>query len=244
MPELQEQILEYAYYLDEMRRRIYGLAVVFLITFIIGFFGAGKIIQFCIQTFNIPNVTISTSSPFQYVDLATNIGIFCAIIITAPLVIYQLYNFLKPAITISEQRLFFYLIPFMILLFGVGFGYGAFTLYIAFKALAVLNTSLGISNLWNISQFIAELVVTSTLLGILFEFPIILTFLIKIRMLKVESLITKRRHAYVAMFVFVALLPPTDGISLIMTALPLLGIYEATIFVNRAYRNPELIINS
>jgi sec-independent protein translocase protein TatC len=176
-------------------------------------------------------------------DLATDIGVFVATILTSPYALYHVYGFLKPAISKSERRLFWFLIPVMVILFFIGFAYGAVTLYIAFRALAALNSTLGISNIWNISQFLAELVVTAALLGLLFEFPIILTFLIRIKLLPVEYVIAKRRHAYVLIFVFVSLLPPTDGVSLIMTALPLIGIYEVTIFINRAYKRNLLTTN-
>lgn len=243
MEELQEQVLEYAKYLDEIRSRLYKTALVFLVLFASGFFGAGYIVQLSVNVFSLPTVTIAASSPFQYVDLATDIGIFLAIVLTFPYALYHLYSFLKPAISKRERRLFWLLIPVMLVLFFLGFGYGGATLYIAFRALAVLNSTLGISNIWNISQFLAELVVTAALLGIFFEFPVLLTFLIRVKVLPIEYLITKRRHAYVVIFVFVSLLPPTDGVSLIMTALPLVGIYELTIFINRAYKRTLLITN-
>lgn len=226
-------IAEYEVYLDEIRRRIYVLALVVIGVFVIGFFSAGHIIKIAITTFQLKNVVIATTSPFQYVELATNVGLTLAVIAVAPLAVYQLYAFLKPALSPTERWYFFKLLPLCVLLFIVGFFYGAGTILFAFKMLAALNTSLGITNIWDISKFFSQIIVTSALLGLLFEFPLLLTFLIRIKLLKVKFLKKHRRWAILLIFIFVALLPPTDGISLIMTALPLLAIYELTIIINR-----------
>jgi sec-independent protein translocase protein TatC len=81
-------------------------------------------------------------------------------------------------------------------------------------------------------------VITSAVLGLLFEFPLILNVLIKVGVVEPTWLRSKRRHAIVLIFVFVALLPPTDGVSLLVMALPLLLMYEITLLINR--RRPTL----
>ncbi|HAG27397.1 TPA: hypothetical protein DCG61_01275 [Patescibacteria group bacterium] len=234
----QNSIDEYLHYLEEIRRRLYLLALVLVGVFALGFFFAGKIIAFAIQTFQLKNVVIATTSPFQYVELATSVGIFCALIIVTPLAVFHLYKFLKPALTKNERRLFFQLLPLSFFLFTIGFAYGVVTIFVAFSMLASLNTSLGLTNIWDINKFFSQIITTSALLGLLFQFPLLLTYLIRINLLNVDVLREKRRWAILGIFVFVALLPPTDGISLIMTALPLLAIYELTIIINRKKIRP------
>lgn len=236
--EEQDSIAEYLQYLEEIRRRLYLLALVLVAVFAFGFFFAGKIISLAISTFQLKNVVIATTSPFQYVEIATSVGIFCALIIVAPLAVYHLYKFLKPALTKNEKKLFFQLLPVSFFLFVVGFAYGVVTIFVAFSMLASLNTSLGLTNIWDINKFFSQIITTSALLGLLFQFPLLLTYLIRINLLNVDVLREKRRWAVLGIFIFVALLPPTDGISLIMTALPLLAIYELTIIINRKKIRP------
>lgn len=102
----------------------------------------------------------------------------------------------------------------------------------------MLNASLGLTNIWDVNKFLSQIVVTSALLGLLFQFPLLLTFLIKTNILDRQFLKDNRRWAVLVIFIFVALLPPTDGISLIMTALPLMAIYELTIIINRKRLQP------
>lgn len=234
-------ITEYHPYLEEIRRRIYVLALVVIGIFIIGFFAAGYIIRFGVSMFNVDNVVIATTSPFQYVELATSVGIVLAMVVTAPLAVYHLYAFLRPALNSKEKSIFFKLLPFSLLLFVIGFSYGAATMLFAFKMVAALNTTLGLSNIWDISKFFSQIIVTSAFLGVLFEFPLLLTFLIRISLVERTALIRYRRWAYLVIFIVVALLPPTDGISLLATALPLIAIYELTIIFNRQNAQPVKI---
>ena len=237
MEELQEQITQYTYYLEEIRRRFFRLLIVFILVFAAAFFGAGYIISLSIKLFRIPQVVLTASSPFQYLDLAMNVGFFFATLVILPMFIYQAYIFLKSALTKREQKIFRRFVPLIVILFLVGFFYGIASMYIAFIEMAKLNTSIGLTNMWDISKFFSQMLTTSTLLAILFQTPIILTILIRLGFVKVDYLIKKQRHAIAAIFIFVALLPPTDPVSLILMALPLLLLYYLTIIINRGYRN-------
>ncbi len=232
------QIEQYESYLEELRRRIYFLALVLIGVFIFGFFAAGKVISFAINLFQLKNVVIATTSPFQFVELATSVGILLALLVVAPLAVYNIYAFLSPALNKKEKQLFVRSLPISLILFVIGFAYGVLTIFIAFKMLALLNASLGLTNIWDVNKFLSQIVVTSALLGLLFQFPLLLTFLIKTNILDRQFLKDNRRWAVLVIFIFVALLPPTDGISLIMTALPLMAIYELTIIINRKRLQP------
>jgi sec-independent protein translocase protein TatC len=73
---------------------------------------------------------------------------------------------------------------------------------------------------------------TASFLGLFFEFPIAVTLLLKMKIIKVKMLKEKRRLAYFLICALTALLPPTDGISLIAISLPLILLYEVTILFN------------
>jgi sec-independent protein translocase protein TatC len=74
---------------------------------------------------------------------------------------------------------------------------------------------------------------TASFLGLFFEFPIIITVLIKLDIITIQDLKDKRKLAYFFICALTALLPPTDGISLIAIALPLILLYEVTILFNK-----------
>ena len=81
----------------------------------------------------------------------------------------------------------------------------------------------------------SQIILASTFLGLVFQFPIVLTFLIRIGLVKVAYLREKRTYAVAGMFIFVGFLPPPDIFSTIIQALPLIIIYELTIRVNSVW---------
>lgn len=230
-------------YLEDLRRRLYWSTIIFGIVFIGGFFSSAFVLKHFISFFNIKDVLIATTSPFQFADLAVDIGFFFAIIITLPLVIFHVYSFLRPALTSREKKWFVLSIPLSLLLFVSGFLYGFLILYYSFQLLAELNESLGIKNIWDIGSFLSQIFITSSLLGIVFQFPLILSFGIKLQIIHSSFLKQKRRVALFIIFVIVSLLPPTDGLSLIAMALPLIILYEATILINTNKKNHVWIRN-
>lgn len=232
MDQINKYISKYSEYLEEIRSRLYKVVIVFIVFFGIGFFFTAPFLKFFIGFLKIKNVVITTTSPFQMIDLAMSVGIFFAMIVTLPVFIYQTYLFLRSGLLKSEKKFFFILMPISLILFIVGFVYGFITLYYALKLIAEVNVNMGIVNLWDISRFMSQMIITSALLGIIFQFPILVTFLVRINILNIDFLRSKRRHAFVMIFIFVALLPPTDGLSLLVMTLPLIFIYEATILAN------------
>jgi len=229
----QKTISQYAVYFEELRSRLVSLVKVFAIVFSVGFFVAPSFIKIMMSYIHFDGVTIVTTSPFQLVDLAMSIGFFLACIITIPLFIYHLYSFLRPGLLPKERKFFIFSLPLGLGLFLLGFFYSCIMLYLAIGLIAQVNIDLGVVNYWDISIFISQMILTSSLLGLLFIFPLIMTFLIRLEILTVEFLRSKRRHAIVVIFIIVSLLPPTDGLSLVLMAAPLILIYELTVLFNR-----------
>lgn len=232
MEEFKGFISKFTPYLEDIRRRLYFTAIFFAATFAVGFLSTRYIIKFTLSLFKLDEVSIVTTSPFQFAELSIDIGLFCAFLFTFPIVIFNIYSFLRPALSKWERKVFFSLVPVSLTLFVLGFAYGFAIMYFALIVLAEINTKVGIQNIWDIGMFLSQIVLTSSLLGVLFEFPIIMTYVIRLNIIDVNILRNKRRLAIFIIFIFVTLLPPTDGISLLAMALPLVLLFEITILVN------------
>lgn len=238
MEIINEKYSEYYYYLDDIWKIIHNLVIVFIAFFLVGFFASGTIFKLIIKAFNLQSATIVATSPFQFLDLAMTTGIYLGFAVCLPVFFYQMYKFMRGGLNHSEKNLFFVLVPIGLMLFIGGFLYGIVVLYFSLDSIASINLTLGIQNFWDISNFLSQVILTSTLLGIIFQFPIILTFLLKKRMFNVNFLKEKRRHAVVILLIITSLLPPTDGLSLVVMVLPLIIIYEAMILINSVYMSP------
>jgi sec-independent protein translocase protein TatC len=236
MEDFQSYIVQYAEYLEDIRRRLYRTVILFGTVFVGGFLMTGTFLKFLIGFLKIKDATIVATSPFQLVDLAMSVGFFCSILITLPYIVHQVYSFLRPGLFPKERGMFLSLIPVAMILFLVGFSYGFAVMYYALAVIASVNVGLGVVNLWDIGQFVSQIMITSALLGVLFEVPLVLSFLIRLDMVSVAFLRAKRPHATVIILVLVALLPPTDGLSFVIMAVPLLVIYELVILLNSFHK--------
>lgn len=232
MENFNKNIEKFLPYLEDLRHRLYRGVILFVVSFVGGFLSAGIILKKILYFVHIDQVVVATSSPFQFTDIAMDVGFFLAIMVSVPYVIYSFYVFILPALTRSEKIQFFKSIPVSAGLFIVGFVYGFFILYNALGILASINIGLGIANFWNIGEFLSQMLITSALLGILFEFPLLLSLLIKLGITTTQTLKNNRRIAFFLTFCLTSLLPPTDGVSLVAMALPLVLLYEGTIFLN------------
>ncbi len=231
MENYNKTIEKFLPFLEDLRRRLYRAVILFVTFFAVGFLSAGIILKKLLHLVHIDKVIIATSSPFQFTEIAMDIGSFLAILVSVPYIIYSFYVFVFPALTRREKIRVLKSIPLSMFLFIVGFFYGFFILYYALGLLASINSSLGIANFWNIGQFLSQVLMTSALLGLVFEFPLVLTLLIKLGITTSQTLKNNRRVAYFLAICLTALLPPTDGVSLIAMALPLVLLYEGTILL-------------
>ena len=232
MEETQSHIKKFLPYLEDLQRRIYYSTIIVLIVFFIGFFSSGLILKYLIKYFKIDNVILATTSPFQFANIAIDIGIFCALLVSLILFIYHFFTFARSALTKKELTKLVLSIPISILLFLIGFSYGFFILFYSFSLLADVNTTLGIQNIWDISIFLSQTAITAALLGLVFQIPLIITLLVRMNIITTNFLKQKRRFVILLLCILVSLLPPTDGLSLIAMALPLYFLYELTILIN------------
>lgn len=225
----QKIMADYGPYIDDLWKKVYHIVIFFVIIFAIGFFASGYVIKHIINLLNLSNVTLITTSPFQFLNLAIDMGLFLSFLFTLPLLVWSFYSFLRPAVSKSEFRSLIGVLPASLILFLCGFVYGFFALYLGFQALAKINISYGLQNYWSIGLFISELFVTSSLLGALFQFPIIMLIIVRLKIISRDFLKAKRRLAYAIITVVVAMLPPTDGLSMLIMILPFIAMYEFVI---------------
>jgi sec-independent protein translocase protein TatC len=174
------------------------------------------------------------SSPYQFINLALNTGIATGVIVAIPLIIYYIMGFLKPALAPKEFKLIARLVPLTLLLFVIGFGFGAWVMQFVIDMYTKTALDFNVTNMWDISRFFSQTIIMGVCLGIMFELPIVITLLIKLKLVKKQAIAHNRRFVYAAIVVIAALLPPNDVISLsILTIVPLF-LFELALLLNKA----------
>lgn len=166
-----------------------------------------------------------------------NIDVWTAIvagfIIAFPYVVFQFWSFIKPALYENERRYASGAVLVMSGLFFVGvlFGYYLITPF-SIDWLASYSISNEVINQINIRSYIS--MVTSIVLsgGIAFELPVVVYFLSKIGVLTPKFLRKYRKHAYIVLLIIAAIITPPDVLSQMIVTVPLVILYEISIFIS------------
>lgn len=224
---------KYSPFLIEIRKRIILTLLVFAAAVFVGFFFYERIIKFLIDILSLKGINIVFTSPFQFINLAISCGIATGLFFVFPLIIYQILSFLRPALRKKEFRMIVGFLPFSIILFLTGFSFGILIMKWQIQIFLARSVSLDIGNILDISHLLGTVFMTSILMGIGFQFPIIILLLLRIGIIKHSSLSKQRLWVYIGSFVFAVLLPPDSVLADILLSLPLIILFEITLILNR-----------
>lgn len=236
-----DQTTRYLPFLVEIRRRLLFLLSLFSITTVLGFIYYERVIRLVLGIFKFEGVNIVFTSPFQFISLAVNTGLLLGLMVIFPLILFQILAFLKPALRPQEFRKTVFLLPLSIFLFTTGFVFGIAIIRYAVLLFYQKSLELNIGNFLDISLFLSQMLITGVLMGIAFQFPVVLTILMRLKVIKYAFLVKQRVFVYSASLVFAALLPPTDLFSLILLFLPLAMLFELTLILNRLVLKSHLL---
>jgi len=156
------------------------------------------------------------------------------IILAMPYLVYEGIMFVFPALTPREKRYVYLVLPWIALMFLGGVAFGYFVLIPpATRFLVSFGANIATPEI-RVGNYVA--VVTRLLLatGIVFELPVITTFLARLGVLKSQWLASRRKAAIVFAFILAAIITPTfDPINQSLVAIPLVVLYEMSIWLAR-----------
>lgn len=232
---LDAAILKFTPYLQEIQHRLFNIIIVLCGVSLLAGLHYEDILSWLMQLFDLQGVNIVLTSPYQFFSLAINTGLSIGIACTFPLFIYYLLTFLKPALKPKEYRVLLKLIPAAIILFLIGFGFGIWILQFVISLYTKTTSSLAVQNFWDIGHFLSQIIMMGSLMGIMFQLPVVMTGLIRTNLLKRAFFSQYRRFFYAAIVVFAIMMPPTDMFSDLMLAAPPLFLFEIALLLNRKY---------
>lgn len=230
---LDLSIIKYTPYLKELQTKLFTVFCVFLGGGVLGFIYYQQILSFIMHLFKMENINLVLTSPYQFIDLAVNTGLLIGLILALPLLGYYFLTFVKPALAPREYGLILRLYPLAIILFVVGFFFGGWIIQLIINLYAQTTLEFSVGNLWDVSHFFSQILATGISLALIFELPIILTALLKLKIIKLAGLKKSRKFIYTAILIFVAFLPPNDIISLALLSIPPLLLFEITLLLNK-----------
>jgi sec-independent protein translocase protein TatC len=227
-------------HLGELRNRLFKAALALTLGSIVGFTVANPVLgwltdPYC-QAQNGKNCQLVVIDPLEGFGTRIKISVFIGVILGGPVILWQVWRFITPGLHKNEKR---YAIPFITASIAL-FVAGAVVAVLTFpKALEFLISIGGpeLVPLFSPSKYLRLYLLVVVAFGISFEFPILLIFLELAHILRSEQLRKWRRGAIIAIFVFAAVITPSqDPITLFAMALPMYAFYELSILLGRVLK--------
>lgn len=159
------------------------------------------------------------------------VSLIGGLILMAPFWIYQVWRFISPGLYAKERKISIFFVFFGTLLFFCGLFFVYFLVYpLAFQFLMHFGGDTDLPMI-TISHYLSFFLVTSLAFGFAFELPLVLSFLGFINVISSSDLRKKRKYAIPLLMTLSALITPPDVLSMILLSIPLIFLYEVSIFL-------------
>lgn len=178
--------------------------------------------------------SLQNLKPFGQLFLYMQIAIIGGIIISIPNIFYQLWKFISPALRKHERKYILAIVVYSSICFLLGITFAYFIMLPLTMKFAAQFGSKEIMNQFAIDEYMSIIISVMLAAGLIFELPMISFFLTKLGILTPEFMRKFRKHSIVAIMILAAVLTPgTDPVSQIILAVPLVLLYEVSIFISK-----------
>jgi sec-independent protein translocase protein TatC len=171
--------------------------------------------------------------PFGQLMVYFQIAIIGGIILSLPNLFFQLWKFIAPALKSKERKYIVWIVMFSTLSFLIGIVFAYYALLpFTLKFIGHFGSP-QIENNFAIDEYMSIIMSVMLGCGVVFELPLISYFLTRVGILKPEYMRKYRRYAIVGILIVAAFLTPPDPASQVVLAVPLVLLYEISIFISK-----------
>ena len=234
-PENTDVEMSFLDHIEELRWRIiYSLIGVVVFTIVAWIFIDPIVEIILLKPARDAHASLQNLRPFGQLFLYFQVAIIVGIIISLPNIFYQLWKFISPALKKSERKYILWIVFYSTFCFLIGIAFAYFIMLpLTMKFAAQFGTP-EISNEFAIDEYMSIIISVMLAAGLIFELPMISFFLSKLGILTPEFMRKYRKHAIIIILVLAAILTPgTDPVSQIILAVPLVLLYEISIFISK-----------
>lgn len=223
-------------HLEELRWRLFHILIALVIGLAIGLF--------VVDYFGVMGLLIEPVLPYledgrlNYFDPITpfmvffKLSIVVGFILALPVIIYQVWGFLSPGLTEREKKWIVPSLYFGVVLFTMGVAMAYFwVLPITFEVLTGFQSEF-LANEMEVNHYLNFVTKLLLAFGFMFELPVVVMILSAMGIVTPRFLREKRRHAIVILTFISVILTPADLVSAMMMMVPLLLLYEISIFLS------------
>lgn len=223
-------------HLEELRSRLLRAVAALLVGFAASYAFSERIITFM----EIPLKRGAPGAALNYFSLMEpfithlKAAFFTGLLLALPVIFFQLYRFAAPGLLAKERR---YVIPFVLFatLFFLAGTALAFTIVLPYAVEFFLHYDPTLVATLNVSKYLGFSIRMMIAFGLVFQMPVVVFVLTRLGLLPPEVLARNRRYALLVAFVFGAVLTPPDPVTQCLMAVPLLVMYELSVWIARIF---------
>ncbi|PFA68735.1 twin-arginine translocase subunit TatC [Bacillus sp. AFS015802] len=233
MSQSQKDMTVYEH-IGELQKRLMFVVVFFLLAVIVSFFLAEPLIRYLQHADEAKQLTMNAFRITDPLKIYMEMIMFIAIIMTSPLILFQVWSFISPGLYERERKVTLSYIPISLLLFLGGLSFSYFILFpYVVKFMMGLSNNLNIQQVIGINEYFHFLFQITIPFGFLFQLPVIMLFLTRLGIVTPMLLAQMRKVAYFVLLVIAAFITPPDIVSHMMVTVPLLLLYEISIWISK-----------
>ncbi len=240
-----EKTLSILGHLAELRKRLIRSVIAVAITTTISFIFYKQI--FDILIFPAQGINLIFIDLTEMIGTLMKVCLVSGIILAMPYLTYELIMFVSPALTRQEKRYVYLGLPWIALMFAAGVIFTYFILLPpAMKILTTFGSDIATPQI-RIGNYISIVTRLLLVVGLVFEMPVVITFLSRFGVITPKWLSDKRKAAIIIAFILAAIITPTfDPINQSLVAVPLVLLYEMSIWLAKlVYRKkPQPLASS
>ena len=231
-------------HLEDLRWTIVKMAITLVVAMIVCFAFRSTLVHVMQRPLSTVDPNIGALRALAITDSFTisfRLAFYAGIVVSFPLLLYFIAEFVLPALTAMEKR---FLFPAIMVSFGL-FLAGVLTAYYWLLPKTVLfffkdTQSLGWVPAWTVQEYYAFVTRFTIAFGIAFELPVAVLALVRFGLITYEFMVRTRPYAIVLLFIFAAIISPTpDILTMIAMALPMCLLYESCIWITWFMRRRE-----
>ncbi len=226
-------------HLGELRGRLIKSLIAVVITSIVSFIFYHQIFDILISPAP-QDISLQAIKMTEMIGTTMRVCLVSGIILAMPYLTHELIMFVSPALTRREKRYVYLILPWIALMFAAGVVFGYFILIPRLTGFLIDWGSDIVTIQPTISDYINIVTRLLLLVGLVFEMPVLTTFLARIGVVKSKWLADKRKAAIIVAFILAAFITPTiDPINQSLVAAPLIVLYEMSIWLAKLVQPKE-----
>ncbi|MBU6390692.1 MAG: twin-arginine translocase subunit TatC [Planctomycetes bacterium] len=224
-------------HLEELRRRVVYSIVAIIFCFILCWFFKVQILDIAKRPHKIAMENSGLSTELQVLSYQEGFYAYMklcfitAVFLAYPFIIYQIWKFVSVGLYKKEKGYVILFLPISYVAFVVGGLFGYFLLIPFGLQFLIGILGPGIQPIITMQQYVSFVFMLTVALGLVFQLPLIMLLLSKIRFITPDKFIAWRKYAILVIFIIAAVVTPPDPFTQIMTAIPMLVLYELGILI-------------